>query len=248
MKRLFFGAFCSLIISGAQALPNTLLVNLSYDDALVSQLNNAVGVLASYGVKASFYLVPAYDGAKRYKAQWKALAVQGHELGNHSWFHQCRSDLPGRAWVTPSQDLNTISPSKMAEQVIRASAWLHQLDGQTQRTFTPPCADKYASGKPYFPLLAEHFVAIKGSGLSAKEEIIWTPTAITASQLIANLHALPKSARLLTVVFHGVGGDYLSTDSASHHAFVAHLVAHPEKYTLVTYLEARKRLAAEASQ
>ncbi|HEY1784018.1 MAG TPA: polysaccharide deacetylase family protein [Pirellulales bacterium] len=76
-------------------------ISLTFDDGLRDQLELAVPVLDRLGFKATFFIIagrtPETDeeaNAKR-PGDWgsiswpqiKALAAQGHEIGNHSWSH-----------------------------------------------------------------------------------------------------------------------------------------------------------------
>src|SRR5687768_4418779 len=74
-------------------------VSLAYDDALDSQLDHALPALDRYGLKASFYLTLSNPAVAGRMEEWRAAARRGHELGNHSLFHQCARSKPGRDWV-----------------------------------------------------------------------------------------------------------------------------------------------------
>lgn len=137
-------------------------ISLSYDDALHSQLDNAVPTLNKYGIKASFYLMLASDALAPRLDEWRALAAQGHELGNHTIYHPCSASAPGREWVKPHADMDKRTIEHMQEEVKVANAFLKVLDGKTERTFTPPCGDRNTKGGNYIPAVREYFVAIKG--------------------------------------------------------------------------------------
>ena len=76
-------------------------VSLTFDDGLRDQLELAVPVLDRLGFKATFFIIagrtPETDAEAKDKRpgdwggiswpQLKALAAQGHEIGNHSWSH-----------------------------------------------------------------------------------------------------------------------------------------------------------------
>src|SRR5258708_7076610 len=62
-------------------------VSLTYDDALNSQLDNAVPELDRLGLKATFFLTE--DNAHWRLADWEALARDGHEVANHTVTHPC---------------------------------------------------------------------------------------------------------------------------------------------------------------
>ena len=64
-----------------------MAVSLSYDDAIDSQLDNAIPALNSYGFKASFYLTLASPTLLNRLAEWRSAASPGHELGKHTIYH-----------------------------------------------------------------------------------------------------------------------------------------------------------------
>src|SRR4051812_35140370 len=71
-------------------------VALTYDDALDVHLTNVVPVLDSLGLKGTFYLSGYFPGFFNNPKRWKAVADKGHELANHTLFHPCAGDKPGR--------------------------------------------------------------------------------------------------------------------------------------------------------
>src|SRR3954451_2184302 len=116
MKSFCIKLVCILLISGtyvsAIAQNNTTwqgkrcAVVLTYDDALDVDLDNAIPVLDSLGLKATFYL-SGYSGALNKRVdEWRAAAKKGHELANHTLFHPCTGQRPGREFVTPDYDLD----------------------------------------------------------------------------------------------------------------------------------------------
>lgn len=113
-------------------------VSLAYDDALDSQLDNAVPALARHGFKATFYVPPGQGTLDARLDEWRAVAQAGHELGNHSLFHQCEGTRPGRDWVVPHRDLHTTTVAQMHDQIQVANTFLRALDGRSERSFTSP--------------------------------------------------------------------------------------------------------------
>src|SRR5690606_27494293 len=99
-------------------------VSLAYDDALDSQLDNAVPQLQKYGLKGSFYIVPAREPVRARMEEWREVARMGHELGNHSITHPCSAHGPGREWVPAHQDLDRMSLAQIKEQVEVADVFL----------------------------------------------------------------------------------------------------------------------------
>jgi peptidoglycan/xylan/chitin deacetylase (PgdA/CDA1 family) len=62
-------------------------VSLTYDDALDSQIANAVPALRAAGFKATFFLTK--DNIGPALSDWVRVARAGHEIGNHTISHPC---------------------------------------------------------------------------------------------------------------------------------------------------------------
>ena len=116
-------------------------ISLSYDDALPSQLDNAVKHLNNSNLKGSFYLTLSAPTIKNRLAEWQAVAAHGHELANHSINHPCRASLPNREWVEDKNDLDNITVTDYLAEILTANRWLNSIDGETKRTLTLPCGD-----------------------------------------------------------------------------------------------------------
>lgn len=240
--------FLALLVSTPSIAKEKVYVSLSYDDALPSQLEHAVPALDKFGFKGAFYLVPTNPGFENHYDQWAQIAERGHELGNHSFTHPCRGSLPGRGWVPIDNDLDTLSVEEMETQVIRANKALTKLDGKQARTYTIPCGDVLAAGKSYLPAIREHVIAIKGRTLPADKEVIVAPTDITAEVLISLVADQPESVKVINIIFHGVGGDYLSVTKNAHMALLAYLDTHREQYVVDTYKAIVEKLRVESPE
>ncbi|MQA42463.1 polysaccharide deacetylase family protein [Rugamonas aquatica] len=224
-------------------------VSLAYDDALDSQLDHAMPVLDKYGLKGSFYLQLSSPVVERRLAAWRRAARHGHELGNHSLFHQCSRAAPGHDWVQPQRNLDTTSAEQMQDQVLAANAMLYAIDGKRERTYTVPCGDRLAGGAggvDYLPLIAPAFAAIKAGGgdgvtapmaaLDPYAVAVLAPQGLSGRELIAIVERAAQQGGMVNITFHGVGGDYLSTSSAAHEELVRYLAAHRRIYWTDTFI------------
>ena len=244
-RLLIAGVISSSTVSVAYAETKPpLAVSLSYDDALQSQLDNVVPALNARGIHASFYLVPSYPGFSSQPEAWAAVAKAGHELGNHSYTHPCRASKPNREWVAENNDLDKISADDMVGQIEKTNEILSKLDGQPSRTYTPPCGDKLAAGENYLDKLGDRVDAIKGYDLSGDQEVVYAPEGATAEDLINIVSQQPESVKVVSLIFHGVGGDYIKVDAAEHAKFLDYLVAHPNAYYVDSYRAVRAKLDA----
>jgi len=225
-------------------------VSLSYDDSLDSQLDIALPALDKYGMKASFYLQLSAPSVGRRMAAWRAAAAHGHELGNHSLFHQCSGKAPGHEWVRPERDLDTMSVAQMAEQIMVGNTMLAAIDGRRERTYTVPCGDTMAlapGGRAsYLRAVAGQFVAIKSTGgqavtpsmaaLDPYAVTVLAPEGLSGKELIALVREAGERGTMVNFTFHGVGGDYLVTTAAAHEELVRYLAEHRQTYWTDTFL------------
>ena len=247
---IVWGLFCGSCLAQQHAVfswpyGTKAAVSLAYDDTLTSQLDTAIPALNARGLKASFYLQLSSPVLLSRLADWKQAAVQGHELGNHSLFHQCSASMPGREWVSADNNLDTISASQLVQQVRLGNAMLQLIDGRTSRTFTAPCGDLLAAGQAYLPLLHDDFVAIKagvgGASLSMLQldpyaVPVTTPVAASGSELIALLQQAALQGGMVNITFHGVGGDYLAVSAAAHAELLDYLQKHRSVYWTDTFI------------
>lgn len=236
-------------------------VSLAYDDALDSQLDIALPALNQRGLKASFYLQLSNPAVARRMPEWRAAAAHGHELGNHSLFHQCSAALPERSWVQPHRNLDTTSAQQMKDQIVLANTMLHAIDGKTERTFTTPCGDALASGRDYVDSIKTEFVAIKASSGSGVIESmgaldlhavqVFVPVNASGKELIALVKQAGARGTMANLTFHGVGGDYLSVSKQAHDELLSFLAANRGTYwtaPFVTIMQhVRRRLPREKS-
>ena len=237
---------------GAQAA-----VSLGYDDALASQLDHVIPQLNKRGLHASFYIPingPTLPGRQN---EWKAAAVAGHELGNHSLFHSCSAHGPGREWVLPHHDLDKQTPAGVQEQILAANTWLQSLDGKTQRTFTPPCLDLTAGGQDFVKALQPHFVAYRAAAPAMVTDVaaldpyavpVYFVEGMSGEQLIALVEKAAAQHALVALLFHGVGAEHLSVTREAHDALLDHLARNKARFwtdTMVNILlNARAQQAA----
>ncbi len=217
-----------------------IAVSLSYDDALNSQLDNAIPALDKYHLKASFYVLPNSVVMSQRMKEWVSAAESGHELGNHSIFHPCRASLPNRDWVPAHHDLDKYTVAQMVEEVTTANTFLLALDGKTERTFTAPCSDLTAGGEDYLSKVKDNFVAIKGEEVKNGFSVVWAPNGASGKELIDYIKNVPKEASLINIIFHGVGGDYLSVSSEAHSELLNFLSKNREAYYVDSYINIMK--------
>jgi peptidoglycan/xylan/chitin deacetylase (PgdA/CDA1 family) len=228
-------------------------VSLAYDDAIDSQLDNAIPALDRAGLKGSFYIKLASPSLARRLPEWRAAAARGHELGNHTLFHQCSAALPDRQWVAPEDDIDSTSAARLVAQIRLGNTMLHAIDGRTERTFTVPCGDVLAGGENYVKLIHGDFVAIKSGfggvtpdmdALDPYQVAVDAPDGATGDQLIALVEEAGAKGTMINFTFHGIGGDYITTSNQAHEQLLAFLAAHRDVYWTDTFIEIMKYVKA----
>ncbi|MDP2714366.1 polysaccharide deacetylase family protein [Rheinheimera sp.] len=229
-------------------------VSLAYDDSLATQLDIALPALNAHGLKASFYLQLSGPLISQRLADWRAAAAQGHELGNHTLFHQCSAAKPGRDWVAAENDLDNISAVQLVQQIRLANSMLFAIDGQTERTFTAPCGDELAGGQAYLPLIYSDFVAIKAktgpiitdmTKLNVHAVEVIAPVGSSGAELIALVKQAAQHGTMVNFTFHGIGGDHLSVSAQAHAELLAYLAANRDIYWTDTFLNIMQYVTAQ---
>lgn len=229
-------------------------VSLAYDDAVPTQLDNAIPALNRHGLRGTFYLSMSAPTLQTRLQEWRAAAKRGHELGNHTLFHQCAGGTPDRTWVPPHRDLKSTTAEQMRDQVTLANTMLHALDGKRERTFTVPCGDRIASEQDYIDLVRDQFVAIKvGSGavvpsmrtLDLHQVPVTTPTNVSGQELIAQVRQAGERGTMVNFTFHGIGGDHLSVSKEAHEELLRFLAANRKQYWTDTFLNLTKHVQRE---
>jgi peptidoglycan/xylan/chitin deacetylase (PgdA/CDA1 family) len=210
--------FSTVLLNAQERAPwnnKKCAVSLTYDDALNVQLDYAVPLLDSLGLKATFYVPGFFPTMHTRLKEWRAAAENGHELGNHTLFHPCAGG-PGREWVQPDYDLNHYTRQRMVDEIRMANIALNAIDGQTQRTFAYPCGDTKAVDSSYVADIQQDFVAARG--VEPKMQKIGEIDLFdigcfgidgqSGDQLIELVKKAMGSGDLLVFLFHGVGGEH----------------------------------------
>ncbi len=219
-------------------------VSLAYDDALDSQLDNAIPALEHYGFKASFYLTLSSPSFKKRISEWRSAALSGHELGNHTIHHACRGSLPNREWVNKNNDLDNKTVDDLIKEVKQANVILNQLDGENIRTFTVPCLDHLAGGQNYVEQVQDLFIGIKAKvgdvestiqALQVKSISVIGPVNLTGEELIAYVKQAKDNGTMVNFTFHGIGGDYLSVSNEAHQQLLQFLADNKATYWVDTF-------------
>jgi peptidoglycan-N-acetylglucosamine deacetylase len=97
-------------------------VALTFDDGPHPEFTPQVlKALAKYGMKATFFMIG--ENIAKYPALVKQIVDEGHQLGNHSYFHREYRSLP---------------LTQQLAEIDRTDALLENFDDHPRHTFRPP--------------------------------------------------------------------------------------------------------------
>ncbi|HTR29358.1 MAG TPA: polysaccharide deacetylase family protein [Puia sp.] len=217
---------------------------LTYDDALVSQLDSALPQLKKAGLTATFFLTSDLDFVTM--PRWRAVANAGFELGNHTLYHPC----------SPSPDnpvsSSTYTKTQMIDEIDLMNRFLYALDGKTVRTFAYPCAETLAGGHDYVDSLRRtgtvKYARIGGDETAVITDFIHLDSLrvpalgledhTDAATIIGFIKKVQQAGGMGVIMFHGVGGDYITTATAVHQAVLDYLTANKKDIWVATFMEA----------
>ena len=230
-------------------------VSLQYDDATSSQLDNVLPSLNKLGLRASFAVSLNSLSFHQRTDEWTKVPSYGHELANHTLFHQC-AKTPDRTWLSDWHDLNQIAAGQMRDEILLANTILSSYDGKKERTFTVPCGDFLAKGESYLPLIQQYFLGMKTHGgppatsmenFDRMNVTSLVPHNAKAEQLIAYVEQAKTNGTMASIIFHGVGGDHLAVDTKEHEKFLNYLAEHQEVYWVDTFANIMRHVRDQKS-
>jgi len=246
---LFSASFLRAQHSGTGRWNNhKFAVVLTYDDGLDVHLDNVIPVLDSAGLKATFFIPGHSESFKNRMDEWRAVAAEGHELGNHTLFHPCFGKSKNRKWVNPDYDLDNYSPEKFREEITLCNTLLHAVDGKTRRTFAYTCGDREIDSVPVLNGIKDDFTAArgvqKGVNYIGKMDIynlkIYGAKSVSGKVLIDQVKKAGKNKNgvLLVFLFHGVGGNHsLKVTEKAHRELIRYLQQHSDEIWVAPLVE-----------
>ena len=242
---LALGIPVAMLAAGAQSSPpqgrwpgqRQAAIALTYDDALASQLDVAIPQLDAAGLKGSFFLMGRQVGP--HVARWKAAAATGHELGNHTINHPCAKG----SYETPAQYTSeAYTVDTLLTEIGVMNGFLEAMDGLKEHSFATPCGQNLASGRDYLvPLVKSGPAPFVRDSRTMPAQIQGTGFVnASGAEMIKWVEGVRQSRAAGVVVFHGVGGDYLSVSGEAHKELVSYLKAHEGEIWTTTFRDLMK--------
>lgn len=219
-------------------------VVLTYDDGLDVHLDNVIPALDKHGFKGTFYIPGNSPSLAKRLEEWRSLARNGHELGNHTLFHPCFGKSMKREWVNENYDLDIYSIERFADEILLANTLLKSLDGKTKRTFAYTCGDKEIKGEHIWDKIGNEFSAARGvnrellklDNINIKEIGSFMVMNHPADEMIEWVKEAMKHNSLIVFLFHGVGGGHDINVSLQDHNKLLQFLKENEKVIWVAPL------------
>lgn len=225
-------------------------VVITYDDAIDQHLDNAVPLLDSLGLKATFYVTAFSSSMQNRLGEWKALPGKGHELGNHTLYHPCIGGA-NRSWVSPEYDMSRYTVRRMQDEMRMTNLFLQALDGNKERTFAFTCGDKIISDSAFMNGMKNDFIAARSvrhtmhkiGEVDLYDVDCYVVANHTAAQMIEWVDKAIETNSLLVILFHGVGGgNGLDVSLADHRAFLLYLKSKEKELMIAPMLKVAKHV------
>lgn len=225
-------------------------VVFTYDDGLDGHLDVAVPQLDKFGFKGTFYCTGNSQSLYNRTDEWRAIAKNGHELGNHTLFHPC--DGAKFDWVKSEYDLNKYTKDQLLTELRTANTLLKAIDGKTERTFGFTCSNYIAGGEDFTDNIKEMFVAARCDGLvpvnmenyKTYKTPSWGVSSPSAKELIAYVEEAKAKGTIAVFMFHSVGGGYLNVGADEHRALLQYIKENEADYFTGTFLDVMKYIKA----
>ncbi len=213
--------------------PYSGAVSITFDDGTPNQLQRALPLLDTFGLRGTFYLAPGKDDWAERLAPWKEVAANGHEIGNHTLSHTCSSNYTG---VRNGLEERTLQ--QLENDILAAQERLVQLaPHQKEWTFAYPCycthVGRGQSRQSYVPLIARHFLAGRvgaeyGFGnqpMAVDLAACWgLPTErMSGFEMIGLVEELTAQGQWVILVFHEINGSRLTVGSYDFRMLLNHL-------------------------
>jgi peptidoglycan/xylan/chitin deacetylase (PgdA/CDA1 family) len=226
-------------------------VCLTYDDGILSQLEQAIPDLNEAGMRGTFY-IQGTNLRPEFLEQWRAAAAEGHELGCHSLFHPCSEEFD---WVPEEYATEAYTLKRIMDEAKVMNQFLFAVDGISKRSYAYMCYEKEVGGVNYVDTLSKSglFVGARGGR---------SPVPVTAENL--NLFDIPSMSvtddvpfestieyiehaveigSLAVFCFHGIGGDYLVSSREYHQRIIDYLKANESDIWVATMAEIAAHLS-----
>lgn len=172
---------------------------LFFDDGCRSHLTNAIPELRKRGLTGTFYLFPAAEFFKKHQSEWEDMAVVGGmEFGNHTMTHSGAPDY-----------------ASIEKELVECSAYIRRVNPPSPDSPLLSYAKPGGVDKNWHISEEEHQRAQDKALVVRRNRTPNNAAGInikTAAEMFALAQTALETGDSASIVFHGVGGDWLSVD------------------------------------
>lgn len=221
-------------------------VVFTYDDALDCHLDVAVPQLDQFGFKGTFYCTGNSPALFYRTEEWRKIAQNGHELGNHTLFHPCNGEQFD--WVKPEYNLNKYTIEQLIAELKTASTLLKAFDGKKERTFAYTCSNISIGENDFSDQIQPLFTAARAdgpvpqtmTGYNIYKAPSWMVENRKAEEMIDYLNEAKAKGTIAVFMFHSVGGGYLNVDAEEHRKLLEYIKKNESDFYTGTFQEVMK--------
>jgi len=246
MKKLVLLFLLAGFSAVAQQNKKAIIV-LTYDDALNSQLNIAIPQLDSAKLTGTFFLTG--NISQETLPRWRAAFKKGNELANHTLYHPC---LITTVKGNPANNSANYSVYAILREIGMMNNFLRAIDNENMHTYAYPCTEDKVGGVRYIDSLRRsgmvNYARMGGDANAivtdySKLDPLLVPSwavvgDITGNDLIAFVKKVQERGGMGVLMFHGVGGDYLTTSAKAHRELLKYLSEHRSEVWTTTFKQA----------
>jgi len=221
-------------------------VVFTYDDGLDCHLDVVVPQLDEFDFKGTFFCTGSSQSLYNRTDEWRKIAKNGHELGNHTLFHPCDGNIHN--WVKPEYDLNKYTLEQILAELKTANTLLKAIDGKTERTFGYTCSNFIAGGEDFSDDITDMFIGARCDApipeTMKNYNVYKTPSKgvqnYSAEELIAYANKAKENGTIAIFMFHSVGGGYLNVGSKEHRALLQYIKENEDDFYCAPFIEVMK--------
>ena len=226
-------------------------VCLTYDDGLDCHLDVAAPALERHGFRGTFYVTGNSASLYSRTGEWRAMAIRGHELGNHTLFHPCHGSTYD--WVKPEYDLDSYTLERLLSELFKANSLLKAVDGREERSFAYTCTNHSIKGISFVDEIRTLFPSARGGGeMPATMDQVdphyapsWGVEDPTGEELVGYVEQALEKGTMAVIMFHSVGGGYLNVSSEAHEHLLKYLEQHSDILWVDTFQNVMKHVSRE---
>lgn len=216
-----------------------------------SQLELAVPWLNEAGLRGTFYVNPRGDDWRERLAPWRAVALAGHEVANHTVHHPCSANF---AWAT-GRTLEVLTLADMEWEVAEGKRRLAELiPEQGETSFCYPCyqdaVGRGATRASYTPVVARHHPAARARGEAHNHpqhcdlyHLASLPAErMSGPEMVGYAERAATQGRWAIFTFHGIQQGGLAVNDVDFRELLEHLARHRNRFWVGTVVEVARHL------